>query len=177
MKTWGAITENWIVMHGGQWSLENGDLVGRNGRGWTTNPEKSGSWLRTMESYEDFELEFEYAISKGGNSGVFFRSALEKNPAFTGYEMQIVDFHGREPSKHGAGAIYDLVGPSKNLVRPAGEWNHVVIRAEGPKIQIQMNGEWVLDHIDNRAQAGYIGLQNHDERAVVRFRNVCVKRL
>ena len=173
----GGNLKNWVVMHGGEWTIENGELVGRNGRDWSTNPEKSGSWLRTKDMYEDFELELEYAISEGGNSGIFFRSAIEKNPAFTGYEMQIVDYYGREPSKHGAGAIYDVAAPAQNPVKPAGEWNHVVIRAQGPRIQFQINGQWVLDHTGARAAKGYIGLQNHDERAVVRFRNIRVRGL
>ncbi|SRR6266542_408448 len=37
----------WVVMHGGDWSVEDGVLVGRNGKDWSTNPQKSGSWLRT----------------------------------------------------------------------------------------------------------------------------------
>ena len=37
----------WVVMHGGQWTVEEGVLVGRNGTNWSTNPELSGSWLRT----------------------------------------------------------------------------------------------------------------------------------
>ncbi len=173
----GKNTKQWIAIEGGEWSIEDGVLVGRNGQNWTTDPEKSGSWLRTKKMYGDFELEFEYTISEKGNSGVFFRSAAEKNPAFTGYEMQIVDFFGREPSKHGAGALYDVIAPTKNLVKRAGEFNHVVIRADGPWITIEMNGEKVLNFVGHRQLKGYIGLQNHDERAVVRFRDIRVRRL
>ncbi|HNR36303.1 MAG TPA: DUF1080 domain-containing protein [Candidatus Hydrogenedentes bacterium] len=162
----------WVVVEGGEWSVENGVLVGRNGRNWSTNPETTGSWLRTEKDYGDFRLELQYAINRGGNSGVFFRSAPEKNPAFTGYEMQIVDFFGQEPSKHGATAIYDLVPPAKNKVRPADEWNTVTITARGPRIQFEVNGELVLDSEQTRSMRGHIGLQNHDERAVVRFRNI-----
>src|SRR5882762_9995228 len=99
----------WIVMHGGEWVAENGVLVGRNGTNWSTNPEKSGSWLSTEKEYGDFILELEYAINQGGNSGVFFRSAHEKNPAFTGYEMQVVADQGRAPTKGSAGSLYDVV--------------------------------------------------------------------
>src|SRR5262245_34658733 len=113
----------WVKMHGGGWTIEDGVLVGRNGTNWRTNPEKSGSWLRTEKEYSDFVLEFEYAINERGNSGVFIRSALEKNPAFTGHEMQIVDDHGREPRKGSTGALYDVVAASKNMSKPAGEWN------------------------------------------------------
>jgi hypothetical protein len=171
----GRDLDGWVVMHGGEWTVEDGVLVGRNGRDWTTNPELSGSWLRTKKPYADFILELEYAIE--GNSGVFFRSALEKNPAFTGYEMQILSDHGREPTRHTTGAIYEVVGASRNMSKPAGEWNRSRIEARGSRIRITLNGETVVDVEDERAASGYIGLQNHDDRSVVKFRNIRITEL
>jgi hypothetical protein len=159
-------------MHGGEWAVEDGAIIARNGTNWTTNPEKSGSWLRTEKEYGDFILEFEYAINQRGNSGVFIRSALEKNPAFTGHEMQILDDHGREPRKSSTGALYDVVAASKNMSKPAGEWNQVKIATHGPRIQVTLNGEKILDYVSERRQRGYIGLQNHDNRAVAKFRSL-----
>jgi len=169
--------DGWEIMAGGDWTVENGVLIGRNGRDWSTDPEKTGSWLRTGKEYGDFRLELQYTISENGNSGVFFRSALDKNPAFTGYEMQIYDAPGQPPSKQGPSAIYDTVAPSKNLVHPAGQWNTVTITARGQKISIEMNGEVVIDTELDRSAQGYIGLQNHDERAVVKFRNLRLEEL
>lgn len=168
----GRDLSGWVVMHGGEWKVEEGVLIGRNGRDWTTNPEKSGSWLRTENSYDDFILELEYAINARGNSGVFVHSALEKNPAFTGHEMQILDDAGREPKKSTTGALYDVVAASKNMSRPAGEWNQVRIECKGARILITMNGEPIIDYTTDRATHGYIGLQSHDTNAVVRFRNI-----
>jgi hypothetical protein len=166
----------WVVTHGGEWSVEGGILVGRNGTNWSTDPEVSGSWLRTEREYGDFILDFEYAIE--GNSGVFLRSALGKNPAFTGYEMQIVADHGRPPTKGSAGSLYDVVAATQNMSRPAGEWNKVRILCEGERIQIIWNGELTLDFEEaTRSRRGYIGLQNHDEKSVVRFRNIRITEL
>jgi hypothetical protein len=162
-------------MHGGEWSVEDRVLTGRNGRDWTTNPELSGSWLRTEKTYADFILELDYAIA--GNSGVFFRSALDKNPAFTGYEMQILADHGREPTRHTTGAIYEVVGATRNMSKPAGEWNHARIEARGAHIRITLNGETIVDVENDRSVKGYIGLQNHDDRSVVKFRNIRVTEL
>lgn len=173
----GRDLSGWVKVAGGEWTVEDGVLIGRNGRDWTTNPEKTGSWLRSKRQYGDFRLELQYAISKNSNSGVFFRSATEKNPAFTGYEMQIYDAPGHKPSKHGPGAIYDVVAPSKNLVRPAGRWNTVTIIAKGPRIMIEMNGRRVVDTKQDRSMRGYVGVQNHDERAVVQFRNIRIEEL
>ncbi|HUW61443.1 MAG TPA: family 16 glycoside hydrolase [Candidatus Bathyarchaeia archaeon] len=173
----GKDLDGWTAIGGGDWVVENGVLIGRNGKDWSTNPEKTGSWLRTNAQYADFRLELQYAINAGGNSGVFFRSAEAKNPAFTGYEMQIVDFAGQEPSKGGAGAIYDVVAPSKNLVRPAGQFNAVTIIAWGKQITIEMNGEKVVDAELDRVAKGYIGLQNHDDHSEVRFKNIRLQEL
>jgi hypothetical protein len=168
----GQDTGGWVRMHGGEWVVQDGALIGRNGTNWSTNPEKSGSWLRTARQYGDFVLELEYAINSRGNSGVFIRSALEKNPAFTGYEMQIVDDAGRNPTKGSTGALYDVVAANKNMSKPAGEWNKVKISAEGQHIQVWLNGEQIVDSQGDRATKGYIGLQNHDTRSVVKFRNI-----
>ncbi len=168
----GSNLNGWVVMHGGEWAVDDGLLVGKNGTNWTTNPEKSGSWLRSEKQYGDFILELEYAINPRGNSGIFFRSAAEKNPAFTGYEMQVLADHGREPTRHTTGAIYEVVAASKNPSKPANEWNHVRIEARGEQIEITLNGEKIVDLKNDRSARGYIGLQNHDNRSVVRFRNI-----
>lgn len=162
----------WVVMHEGEWTVQDGILIGRNGTNWTTNPERSGSWLRTEKQYGDFELELEYAINAKGNSGILFRSALEKNPSFTGYEMQILDDAGREPKKSTTGALYDVVAANRNMSKPAGEWNQVKINCEGKRIQVKLNGVDVVDYSGDRSAKGYIGLQNHDTNAVVKFRNI-----
>jgi hypothetical protein len=168
----GRDLSGWVAMHGGEWKVEDGAIVGRNGTNWSTNPEKSGSWLRSEKEYSDFILELEYAINARGNSGVFIRSALEKNPAFTGHEMQILDDHGREPKKSTSGALYDVVAARKNTSKPPGEWNQVRIETKGKRIQITMNGEPIIDYETDRLTRGYIGLQDHDTNAVVKFRNI-----
>jgi sugar phosphate isomerase/epimerase len=168
----------WVPVAGGEWVVADGVLTARNGKDWSTDPSRTGSWLRTEKEYGDFDLALEYSIVKPrSNSGIFFRSGLEKNPAFTGYEVQIYDDPGSPPRKGGPGAIYDVVAPSKNRVRPVGEWNQVRIVARGPRIRVHVNGQMVIDHTGDRAAKGYIGLQNHDERSEVRFRNVLVAEL
>jgi hypothetical protein len=170
----GTDLTGWTAMHGGGWTVEDGAIVGRNGVSWSTDPEKSGSWLRSADEFGDFVFEFEYAINEGGNSGVFIRSALEKNPAFTGHEMQILDDHGREPRVWSTGALYDVVAATENPSKPAGEWNTVKIETDGPRVRVTHNGKLVIDHQSDRRTRGFLGLQNHDDQAVVRFRNLRV---
>ncbi|MFN3422226.1 MAG: DUF1080 domain-containing protein, partial [Armatimonadota bacterium] len=120
----------WHVMGSPSWKVENGILV-CTGEG--------GGWLRSDKQYENFVLRLEFRISKGGNSGIFIRSALEGNPAFTGMEIQILDDHGRDPASNTTGAIYGAVAPKKNMSKPAGEWNCVEIICSGPWVVVAMN--------------------------------------
>ncbi len=162
----------WVAVSGGEWMVEDGVLLGRNGTNWSTNPEKSGSWLRTEKQYSNFVLELEFAINEKGNSGVFIRSALEKNPAFTGHEVQILDDYGREPKKFTTGSLYDVVAPTKNMSKPAGQWNQLRIECQGKRIRVSLNREPIIDYETDRLTRGYLGLQNHDHHAIVRFRNI-----
>jgi L-ribulose-5-phosphate 3-epimerase len=173
----GKDLDGWTKIEGGDWTVENGVLIGRNGVNWSTDPAKTGSWLSTKKQYENFRLEFQFAINPGGNSGVFFRSKREKNPAFTGYELQIHDSPGRPPSKGGPGSLYDLAAPEKNMIRPAGIWNYASISAQGNKIRVEMNGEKIIDKEFRRSGKGYIGLQNHDDKSVVQFKNIRIEEI
>lgn len=167
----GVDLSGWVIEHGGDWTVEDGVLVGRNGTNWSVDPAESGSWLRSERQYRNFILELEFAIQ--GNSGIFLRSSIERNPAYTGYEMQVLSDHGRTGNPYPTGSLYDVVSATRNMSRPTGEWNQVRILVEGSLIQIILNGELVVDYNNaTRASQGYIGLQNHDERSVVRFRNI-----
>ena len=69
------------------------------------------------------------------------------------------------------------MAPTKNVIRPAGQWNTVTIVAKGPKITIEMNGEKTIDTEQQRSKRGYIGLQAHDDRSEVKFRNLRIEEL
>jgi len=173
----GTDLTGWTTIEGGEWSTENGVLIGRNGINWSTNPEKTGSWLSTEKQYGDFRLELQFTVNQEGNSGVFIRSSHQKNPTFTGYEVQIHDAPGTPPSKGGPGSLYDVLAPERNLIRHAGEWNSLTVLAQGPKIRVEMNGEKILETEQNRSMRGYIGLQNHDNKSECRFKNIRLEAL
>jgi hypothetical protein len=88
--------------------------------------------------------------------------------------LQILDDHGRKPTKGSACGLYDVVAASENMSKPAGEWNAVKIATKGQHIQVWVNGTKTVDIQGDRALKGYIGLQNHDSKAVVKFRNIRV---
>ena len=121
------------------------------------NPNKSGNYVTfTKERYGNFVLACDFKISKGCNSGIFIRTDNPKDPVQTGIEIQVYDTAGKEkPGRNDGGAIYDLVAPSKNAMKPAGEWNHIEITCDKSKIKVALNGEAIADmDLDQWPEAG-----------------------
>jgi hypothetical protein len=185
----GKSLSGWKVTgNAASWAVEDGAIVCKAMR---------GGYLHSEEQFENFRLAVDYKVAPGTNSGVFFRWYDLKDPVNTGVEMQVFDSAGKEPDKHSDGAIYDIIPPSKNVSKPAGEWNHAVITCEGPQISISLNGEKVAAmDVDRWTEAGknpdgttnkfkyafkelprkgYIGLQDHG--GVVSYRNIKIQPL
>lgn len=171
----------------GSWTMEDGVLT-----------RKGGGDIWTKEKYGDFVLDLEFKVDKETNSGVFFRTADIKDAVQTGIEVQIYDSYGRDKmTKHDCGAIYDVLEPSANTMKPAGEWNRMTIKASGPRISIVMNDKQIIDMNLNdwteahknpdgtpnkfntaykdTAREGVLGFQDHGKP--VWYRNIKVKRL
>jgi hypothetical protein len=105
-----------------------------------------GGMVYTKERYGNAVIACDFKISKGCNSGVFFRTGNMKDPVQTGFEVQVFDSAGKEKvGKHDSGALYDIVAPTKNTMKPAGEWNHLEISANGSKVSISLNGERIVE--------------------------------
>lgn len=169
----------------GAWAVEEGEIrVADPGR---------GGWLRTEKMYRDFELQLEFIIPEGGNSGVGLRCTSVGDPAFTGFEVQIYDSYGKAPSMSDCGAVYNAIAPLRQAVKPAGEWNEYTIRVLGDTLDVWLNGQHVqqsqkLDDrgifrnadqplpLNERATTGYIAFQDHGEGGL-RLRNIALKDL
>ena len=89
--------------------------------------------LVTNKDYGDFELELEWKISEGGNSGIMFHCIEDSKynaPYYTGPEMQVLDNERHPDAKQGkngnrlASSLYDMIPPSDpSAYKPAMEWN------------------------------------------------------
>lgn len=152
------------------WTVENdGIVIFREG----------GNYLRTDKEYANFTLSLDYKIQKGGNSGVGIRTPRPAWPSGDGMEIQLWDIPYDKPlDKHAAGAIYGNVPPLARADK-TGQYNHLVIKADGRMISAWMNGELVQqcytgDHpeLKHRHLKGWIGLQDHNSRT--EFRNIRV---
>jgi len=124
------------------WKIIDGALV-------QTDPNSKGD-IVTKQQYGDFELTFEWSVSDRGNSGVVYRADENHNtPWATGPEYQLLDDKGwgdEEPLKNRAAADYDVYGPSKDVVKAAGEWNTGRIIANGAHVEHWLNGVKVVEY-------------------------------
>lgn len=147
-------------------------------------------FLCTTKEYGDFELRLQAKLEgKGENAGIQFRSKRVPNHhEVSGYQCDM----GRAWDRSVWGALYDesrrnkmLVEPSEEVAKKAArepnEWNDFVIRCEGPRIQIWLNGVQTVDYTeqdDSVARTGVIGLQIHGgEPAQASYRNIRLKPL
>jgi len=178
----GRTLAGWRVVGQGAWLVRDGEIA---------CPGTGGSWLRTERQYGSFRLRLEYRIPPGANSGIFVRVPENGRSSRQGFEVQILDDFGKPPSVTGTGSLYQVVAPTVNASRPAGEWNEMEITCDGPRIRIVLNGVAVIDtRADDaalnaaravlfkpalRSRRGYIGLQDHG--AGVRFRNLRIHEL
>lgn len=169
----GKSLEGWT--HDGNWSVEDGAI---------TRVKKGGPITYTPAKVpDDFELRFEWKVSEGCNSGVYYRPGQ--------YEYQLLDNanspYGLNP-RQSAAALYFCMAPTKDVVRPFGEWNEGRIICKGSVIQHWLNGEKVVDFdyadprwksavelvayrgTDLSKRGGSLWLQDHG--APVWFRNI-----
>jgi sugar phosphate isomerase/epimerase len=144
-----------------------------------------GLFWYSAKKYADFVLELEYKCSrKNTNSGIFLRvpeMPVNNDYIYHSFEIQIDD---ASKDKHTTGSAYDAEAPTQNAAKPTGEWNFYRITFQGDRIQVELNGVKVLDwkaeprgKIRDFAREGYLGLQNHDSRSPVYFRNIFIKEL
>jgi hypothetical protein len=135
--------------------------------------------LFTKALYRDFEMEFDWKISPGGNSGVKYRiqdrvllddekpgqkfedrangsmtHRRKDRPAkgqeyVIGFEYQVLDNaknpDARRGTNHQAGALYDMISPSKDATKPVGEFNHSRLVVKGDSVEHWLNGVKVVD--------------------------------
>jgi hypothetical protein len=195
----------WVLLfdgkttHGWQ-SIKKEPVPDRHVQEGALNPHPCNYMLIHEKEWGDFVLSLDFKISAKCNSGIFFRtSPLEPRPGkdvgFNGLEIAIDDTQGA--GFHDTGAIYDLVRPSKNAMKPVGEWNRIVLTCQANRITVQVNGEEIttmdLDEWSEKnkrpdgsahkfdtvykehPRKGYIGLQDHGSDCW--FKNIKLKPL
>ena len=123
------------------WVVEDGALVHQ--------PKGGGGDLVTADMYESFELSFEWKVSEGANSGVFYHVTEDQGAVYqTGPEYQVLHNQkhpdGRNPATSAA-SCYAVYPPSKDMTKPQGEWNQGRIVVDGKHVEHWLNGKKVLE--------------------------------
>lgn len=159
----------------------------------------------TKAKFTNFELSLEWKIAEGGNSGIFWGVAEKEELSqayLTGPEIQVLDNERHpdakaNPKYHQAGALYDMVQPKHDVCKPAGEWNHCLLKVNHKtnKGSVTLNGTVIVEFpvhgegwnklVSNskfktwehfgKYQTGHIGLQDHGDK--VWYRNIKIKEL
>ena len=172
------------------WKIDEGTLM-FDGTG--------GGDIITKESYENFELHFDWKVTEGANSGVMYRVTLGDNaPYFSGPEYQILDDAKHADGRNeltSAGSLYAMYKPTNKKLNPVGSWNSAKIVIVGNKIEHWLNGQMVVttevgsDDWNKMKEAskfktwekfgaaskGHICFQDHGNK--VWFRNIKIKSL
>ena len=131
----------------------------------------------SKQKFGDFALRLEWRIaSEGDNSGVFIRIPSLGNDHDVavngGYEVQINN--KSEDSLYQTGAIAGFAAPRNVNLKPPGHWNTMEIDVIGQSYKVFINNAKVIEFTGNRLIEGYLGLQAHDDKSKVSFRNITV---
>jgi|GEM_PF-275215 len=162
-------------------------------------PQGGGGDLVTTRELGDFELEFEWRVASGGNSGLKYRVREKPGSATAlGPEYQVLDDaahgNGARPQTS-AGALYDFAPSEQGVAPAAGEFHRGRIVARGSRIEHWLDGErrvalevgsedWEALRVASKFRElaefaapgpGRIAIQDHGDE--VWFRNIRVREL
>ncbi len=175
------------------WQVKDGTLA-------CVDPHNAGD-LVTSEKFDWFELELDYNISEGGNSGIMFHVTDEGNAVWaTGPEFQLED-NAKAGDPQRCGWLYALYQPPTDpktgkpidATKPPGEWNHVRLVISPEKCEHYINSVKYFDYVlgsDDfkervakskfstmplfaKSNSGYLSLQG--DHGQVSFRNIKIR--
>ncbi len=174
----GVTLNGWEVDTPGLWTVRYGMIVGKHGG------LKYNDFLRTRAAYGDFELRLQFRLIGGvGNSGVQFRSEPASIPhEVSGYQADVGQQYW--------GCLYDESRRKRVLAQAPAEalagldkngWNEYVIRAQGARITLRLNGKTTVDYEEKDpgiATSGFLALQVHSGPGIeVHFRNIRIREI
>ena len=169
---------------------------GRSSEGWvevTGKPFSPNSWIvvdgclktvitpggaqdiRTVDSFRNFDLQFDWKVLQNGNSGVKYllqhidewNNKLGRQARARGLEYQVADNQGSdavEPNRSTA-SLYSAIAPSPKMQPAVGSFNHSRITVNGDRVEHWLNGVRVVSFelTGPEAQKLFAGLRKKDE--------------
>jgi len=148
------------------WRIEDGAIVG--GSLDTTVPRNE--FLCTKKTYGDFEMKVKFKLigdKNKANAGIQFRTKrIPNHHEVSGYQADM--------GQNYWGALYDESRRNKVLAQPDpkviadvvkhDDWNEYVIRCEGPRVQLWLNGKQNVETTEKDEKidrTGVIAVQIH----------------
>ena len=143
------------------WNVEDG-AIHLKGSGTGEAQVEGGGDLIFAHKFKNFELDFEYKISKGGNSGVFYlaREAMANQNGKEAYlpiwqsccEYQVLDNANHPDAKLGvdgnrqSASLYDMIPAKPQNAKPYGQWNTGKIMVYEGTVTHSQNGKNVVEY-------------------------------
>jgi hypothetical protein len=155
--------------------------------------------LISEEVYKNFELELEWKVPEGGNSGIFYFATEEGDYIWqSAPEMQVLDDEKHTDGENtltSAGSLYAMIAPSAIVVKPVGSFNQVQIKVKDNHVEHWLNGTKIVEYVYGsdmmwdlvakskfstmpqfaKASEGHIGLQG--DHGVIWYKNIRIRRL
>jgi len=155
--------------------------------------------LISEEVYKNFELELEWKVPEGGNSGIFYFATEEGDYIWqSAPEMQVLDDEKHTDGENtltSAGSLYAMIAPSARVVKPVGSFNQVQIKVKDNHVEHWLNGTKIVEYVYGsdmmwdlvakskfstmpqfaKASEGHIGLQG--DHGVIWYKNIRIRRL
>ncbi len=184
------------------WIIEDNAMKVFTAAGKKPGQGSDGDIIYATSKFKNFELSIDWKTSKMGNSGIFFnvREVPGKAIYYAAPEVQILDNVDATDNKidsHLAGSLYDMIAADPKTVKPAGEWNTIVISVKDGKVTHTQNGVKVVEYTlwtpewdklvanskfktfpgftEGIAREGFVGLQDHGYD--IWFRNIKLREL
>lgn len=142
----------------GRWTVEDG-CIKFSGAGGGEAQTGDGGDLIFGEKFKNFELELEWKISKGGNSGIFYLAQESYNkdgglePIYISCpEYQVLDNANHPDAKLGvdgnrmSASLYDMIPAKPQNQNPYGEWNKAKIMVYKGTVVHYQNDVNVLEY-------------------------------
>lgn len=168
--------EGWISLFDGQtlfgWESNNKEINWSVKEGVIEADSAGMGILASTSPFKDFELICEFQIEKGGNSGVFLRTAPDpQDAAVDCYELNICDTH----EKFKTGGLVARI-PALTEVNSEDGWKTFHVMAQGNHLKAELDGTVLLDFHDeseHQLAQGRIGLQKNAGK--IQFRKVLIR--
>jgi hypothetical protein len=104
----------------------------------------------TKEKFSNFELELEWRVSPGGNSGIFYHVSEGPDQVwYTGPEVQVLDDSKHNDGKNdktSAGSLYALIAPVGKTLSPVGSYNKTRLIVQGKHVEHWLNGKKIVEY-------------------------------